>query len=81
LDRRYESLRTRNALRERRLLGSLAQVGQQVPIIVVRDEPRLVVVDDTSGARSSGWAMTCAGDGVDIGEADAPGARAHSAHG
>jgi len=52
LDRRYESLRTRNALRERRLLGSLAQVGQQVPIIVVRDEPRLVVVDGYKRVRA-----------------------------
>jgi ParB family transcriptional regulator, chromosome partitioning protein len=45
LDRRYEALRTRNAQRERRLLASLAGVGQQAPIVVVRDGDRWVVVD------------------------------------
>ena len=37
LDRRYEALRTRSARRERRLLASLSEVGQQTPIVVVRD--------------------------------------------
>jgi ParB-like chromosome segregation protein Spo0J len=37
LDRRYESLRTRSARRERRLLSSLSEIGQQTPILVVRD--------------------------------------------
>ena len=45
LDRRYESLRTRSAWRERRLLASMAQVGQQTPIVVVRDGAQWVVVD------------------------------------
>ncbi len=35
LDLRYEELRTRHPARERRLLASLAEVGQQVPIVVV----------------------------------------------
>jgi len=49
LDRRYEALRTRSARRERRLLASIAEVGQQAPIVVVRDGAhdgdRWVVVD------------------------------------
>lgn len=45
LDRRYESLRSRSAARERRLLASVAELGQQIPIVVVRDGEQLVVVD------------------------------------
>ena len=52
LDRRYEALRTRSAPRERRLLASLADNGQQVPIIVVRDEARLVIVDGYKRVRA-----------------------------
>lgn len=54
LDRRYESLRTRSAIRERRLLASLAEIGQQAPIIVVRDGARLVVVDGYKRTRALG---------------------------
>ena len=35
LDRRYEHLRVRNPERQRRLLASLAALGQQTPIVVV----------------------------------------------
>jgi len=35
LDLRYEVLRTRQPERERRLLSSLADTGQQMPIVVV----------------------------------------------
>jgi ParB/RepB/Spo0J family partition protein len=48
LDLRYEALRVRRADVERRLLGSLSEGGQQVPIVVVSlsDEPgRYVVID------------------------------------
>ena len=48
LDLRYESLRVRRQDRERRLLASLAEHGQQVPIVVVAiaEEPnRFVVID------------------------------------
>jgi len=45
LDRRYEALRTRSARRERRLLASVSEVGQQTPIVVVRDAERWIVVD------------------------------------
>jgi ParB family transcriptional regulator, chromosome partitioning protein len=45
LDRRYESLRARHAAREKRLLGSLSEIGQQMPIVVVRDGDLFVVVD------------------------------------
>ena len=47
LDRRYEHLRTRNLQRERRLLASLSESGQQVPIVVVHGgEPEHFVVVD-----------------------------------
>lgn len=45
LDCRYESLRVRQPERERRLLASLADHGQQMPIVVVRGAEAYVVVD------------------------------------
>ena len=45
LDLRYEPLRRRSAVRERRVLASIAAVGQQIPIVVVRDAQVPVVVD------------------------------------
>lgn len=52
LDRRYEALRTRSARRERRLLASLSEVGQQTPIVVVRDGERWVIVDGYKRVRA-----------------------------
>jgi ParB/RepB/Spo0J family partition protein len=43
LDLRYESLRCRAPERERRLLASLAEHGQQVPIVVVGADDHVVV--------------------------------------
>jgi hypothetical protein len=45
LDRRYDALRVRQPARERRLLASLAEVGQQMPIVVVTRESQYLVVD------------------------------------
>jgi ParB/RepB/Spo0J family partition protein len=48
LDRRWEHLRVRRPARQRRLLASLAEVGQQTPIVVVTAEgqaDRYVVID------------------------------------
>ena len=48
LDRRWEHLRVQRPDRQRRLLASLAAVGQQVPIVVVTaaDRPeRYLVID------------------------------------
>lgn len=45
LDLRYERLRVRQPARERRLLASLADAGQQMPIVVVPSGTALVVVD------------------------------------
>jgi hypothetical protein len=47
LDLRYERLRTRKPEAERKLLASLADIGQQVPVVVVRAETpeRFVLVD------------------------------------
>jgi ParB family transcriptional regulator, chromosome partitioning protein len=47
LDLRYEQLRSRSPARERRLLSSLAEVGQQTPIVVVSAaEPAAHIVID-----------------------------------
>ena len=47
LDRRWEHLRVREPHRQRRLLASLADIGQQTPIIVVAAGPpdRYLVID------------------------------------
>jgi ParB family chromosome partitioning protein len=48
LDRRWEHLRVRHPARQRRLLASLAETGQQTPIVVVPAEDqadRYVVID------------------------------------
>jgi ParB/RepB/Spo0J family partition protein len=45
LDVRYERLRVRQPARERRLLASLADAGQQMPIVVVTAGSAYVVVD------------------------------------
>jgi ParB family chromosome partitioning protein len=48
LDRRWEHLRVRHPARQRRLLASLAESGQQTPIVVVSAEgqaDRYVVID------------------------------------
>ena len=54
LELRYERLRIIRAEQERRLLTSLAEVGQQVPIVVVEDPVagRFVVIDGYKRVRS-----------------------------
>jgi ParB/RepB/Spo0J family partition protein len=46
LDLRYAALRRRDARRERALVGSLAESGQQVPVVVVRGEAGPFVLVD-----------------------------------
>jgi len=68
LELRYEALRKRAPVAERQLLGSLAEIGQQLPIVVVGEAQRFVVIDgykrvralkrlarDT--VRATGWQM------------------------
>jgi ParB family chromosome partitioning protein len=45
LDRRLESLRVRHPARQRRLIASLAESGQQTPIIVIESAGRYLVID------------------------------------
>jgi len=73
LDLRYEALRTRSASRERRLLASLVQAGQQTPIVVVRDGERDVVVDGYKRVRALGRLGhdTVRATSWDLGEVDA----------
>jgi len=52
LELRYETLRKRAPLAERALLGSLAEHGQQLPIVVVRQQSRFVVIDGYKRVRA-----------------------------
>jgi ParB/RepB/Spo0J family partition protein len=54
LDLRYETLRTHQPEAERKLVGSLAEIGQQVPVVVVRGEgpDRFVLVDGYKRVRA-----------------------------
>jgi len=45
LDRRLEGLRVRHPARQRRLIASLAESGQQTPIIVIETAGRYLVID------------------------------------
>lgn len=45
LDRHLASLRVRHPARQRRLLASLAETGQQTPIIVIENAGRYLVID------------------------------------
>ena len=45
LDHRLEHLRVRHPARQRRLIASLAEVGQQTPIIVIKQENSYLVID------------------------------------
>lgn len=45
LDRRLENLRVRHPARQRRLIASLAEAGQQTPIIVIENAGRYLVID------------------------------------
>ena len=49
---RYEHLRKRHPLQERALLSSLAEIGQQLPIIVVGDAERWVLIDGYKRVRA-----------------------------
>jgi ParB family chromosome partitioning protein len=54
LDLRYETLRTHKPEAERKLVGSLAAIGQQVPVVVVSGEgpARFVLVDGYKRVRA-----------------------------
>lgn len=52
LELRYEALRKRSPRRERQLLASLVEVGQQMPIVVVAASGRFVVIDGYKRVRA-----------------------------
>jgi ParB family transcriptional regulator, chromosome partitioning protein len=52
LELRYERLRKRAAATERALLGSLAEHGQQLPIVVVSEQARFIVIDGYKRVRA-----------------------------
>jgi ParB family transcriptional regulator, chromosome partitioning protein len=45
LELRHDDLRIRGGDRRRRLIASVAELGQQVPVIVIREDARLVLID------------------------------------
>jgi ParB family transcriptional regulator, chromosome partitioning protein len=49
---RYEHLRKRHPSHERVLLASLAEIGQQLPIVVVRQEDQFVLIDGYKRVRA-----------------------------
>lgn len=49
---RYEHLRKRHPSQERALLASLAEIGQQLPIVVVRQEDQFVLIDGYKRVRA-----------------------------
>jgi ParB-like chromosome segregation protein Spo0J len=52
LELRYESLRKRQPAQERLLLASLAEIGQQLPIVVIKDASRFVLIDGYKRVRA-----------------------------
>jgi len=52
LDLRYAHLRKRHPVRERQLLGSIAEIGQQLPIVVVSEAQRFIVIDGYKRVRA-----------------------------
>jgi ParB/RepB/Spo0J family partition protein len=52
IDLRFEGLRSRGRDTERRLLGALDEAGQQVPIVVVEEFGRFVVIDGYKRVRA-----------------------------
>src|ERR1700730_4227654 len=49
---RYEGIRKRAAVAERALVGSLAEIGQQLPIIVVSEAERFILIDGYKRVRA-----------------------------
>ena len=45
LELRHDDLRIRDADRRRRLIASVAEIGQQVPVVVIHDADHLVLID------------------------------------
>jgi hypothetical protein len=45
LELRHHDLRIHDAEQRRRMIGSVAEIGQQVPVIVIREGERLVLID------------------------------------
>lgn len=45
LELRHDDLRIRDSARRRRLMASVAEIGQQVPVVVVAEGERLVLID------------------------------------
>jgi hypothetical protein len=69
LELRHRDLRIHDGEQRRRLIGSVAEIGQQVPVVVIRDADRLVLIDGYLRVAGSGNS-----DLTDSGNSDHPGA-------
>lgn len=52
LELRYEGIRKRHPAQERQLLASLVEIGQQLPIVVIGEAARFVVIDGYKRVRA-----------------------------
>lgn len=52
LELRYEGIRKRAPLAERRLVGSLVEIGQQLPVIVLSEAARFILIDGYKRVRA-----------------------------
>jgi ParB family chromosome partitioning protein len=52
LELRYEGIRKRAPVAERALVGSLAEIGQQLPVIVVGEAERFILIDGYKRVRA-----------------------------
>lgn len=55
LDLRHRDLRITDGARRRRLIGSLAEIGQQVPVVVIADGDRFVLIDGYLRVDALAW--------------------------
>ena len=49
---RYERLRKRSPREERALLGSLSEIGQQLPVVVIEETPTFILIDGYKRVRA-----------------------------
>jgi ParB/RepB/Spo0J family partition protein len=61
LELRYEGLRRRHPAQERQLLASLAEIGQQAPVVVVSEATQFVLIDGYKRVRAL---KRLGGDGI-----------------
>jgi hypothetical protein len=54
---RYERLRKRHLRKERGLLVSLSEIGQQLPVVVIQEAPSFILIDGYKRPMLKAWAI------------------------